>query len=497
MQSIRQDLMLGIRSLRKEPTSAIITSVTLALGIGLCTMAFSLLYGVFFRGIGVPESEQLAVIFRTNPSRGIPEMWVTAHDFHDWDAQQTSFEALGHYASRTVNLAGPEGPERFNGAFVSANLFDLLRVRPVLGTTFRPGDDRAGAPLTAVLGYKAWTARFARDHAVVGKSVILNGEAATVLGVMPEGFEFPQTQAIWVAERDTRGANPDRSRSQQYKVIGRIKEGVSWRQAEQQVALIAERLALTYPESNKGVGVTFQTVIEDDTGPELVSVFGAMQVATLFVLLIAIANVANLLMARATLRTREAAVRSALGATRFRVVLPFFAETMVLALVGAGIGLAIAYTGVTLFNGATQDVGKPYYMVFAVDTPVLLFVMGVTGMAALLAGAAPAFYVLRMNVNSTLKDEGRGSSGVLGGRFTRVLVVAEIALSCALLVGAGSWSAVSPSSATTTFPTPPNRFLPPSLGCWTPNTPPPSRDRASSGISGSGWKRCRAPNRSR
>jgi predicted permease len=437
MQSLRQDLVSGLRSLRKEPASAIITSITLALGIGLCTISFSLLYGVFFRGLDVPEANRLTIVTRTNPSRQQNDMGVTEHDFYDWTAQQTSFEALAHFSTGTINLAGSEGPERYDGGFVSANIFDVLRVKPILGSTFRADDDKAGAPLTVVLGYEAWSTRFGSDRSVAGKSVIVNGEAATILGVMPKGFEFPETQRLWVVARDTRGANPDRARGEQYKVFGRLKAGVSREQAEREMALIANRLAQTYPVSNKGITTRFQSFVEDNTGPELVAVFGAMQVATLFVLLIAIANVANLLMARATLRTREAAVRAALGASRLRVVLPFFAETLVLAGVGAGLGLGLAYAGVRIFDGAVQGVGKPYWMVFALDLPVLLFIIGITVMTALLAGAAPAFFVLKTDINSVLKDEGRGSSGILGGRLTRVLVVAEIALSCALLTGAG------------------------------------------------------------
>jgi len=437
VQSLRQDLLLGIRSLRKEPASAVIASITLALGIGLCTIAFSLVYGVFLRGLDVPEPDRLTLIFRANPSRSNDQMWVTVHDFYDWRAQQTSFESLAHFSDGTVNLAGSEGPERYDGAFVSANVFDALRVRPILGTTFRPGDDNAGAPLTVVLGYDAWATRYSSDSVIVGKSVIVNGEAATILGVMAKGFRFPQNQDLWVAQRDNRGSNPDRSRSPGVKVFGRLKDGVTWDQAKLQITQIARRLAQEYPESNKGLTTRFIGFVEDDTGPELVAVFGAMQVATIFVLLIAIANVANLLMARATLRTREAAVRTALGATRFRVVLPFFAETLVLALVGSLLGIAIAYAGVNMFDAATQGVGKAYYMTFALDMPVVLFVIGVTVMTALLASAAPAFYVLKTDVNATLKDESRGASGVLGGRLTQVLVTAEIALSCALLIGAG------------------------------------------------------------
>ncbi len=437
MKSLWQDLRVALRSLRKEPASAVITSITLALGIGLCTISFSLVYGVFLRGLDVPEPERLTLVYRTNPSQDQDFMGVNMHDLGDWRAQQTSFQGLGHFSTGTVNLSGAEGPERYDGAFVSANVFDLLRVRPVLGTTFRVGDDEAGAPLTIVLGHRAWETRYESDQTVVGQSVIVNGEAATILGVMPEGFQWPQEQELWVVRRDDRAENPDRSRSPTFTVFGRLNEGVTMEEAELEMALISERLAKEYPEANEGVTTRFRSFVEEDTGPELIAVFGAMQVATIFVLLIACANVANLLMARATLRTREAAVRTALGASRLRVVLPFFAETLILASIGAAIGLAIAYVGVTLFDNATQDVGKPYYMQFGLDLPVMVFVLAITLFTALVAGAAPAAQVLKTDVNKTLKDETNGSSGVLGGKLTRVLVTAEIALSCALLIGAG------------------------------------------------------------
>jgi len=288
-----------------------------------------------------------------------------------------------------------------------------------------------------VLGHEAWITRFNSDPRVVGRSVLVNGEAATVLGVMAKGFRFPANQDIWVARRDDRPRYPDRAQSPTVQVVGRLQEGVSRDQAEREMAVIAARLAQTYPASNQGVTTRFRTFVEDDTGPELIAVFGAMQVATIFVLLIAIANVANLLLTRATMRTREAAVRTALGATRLRVALPFFAETLVLSAAGAAIGTGIAWVGVRMFDTATQGVGKPYYMEFALDLPVLAFVAGVTLLTAFLASAAPAFHVLKTDVHSTLKDDSRGSTGVLGGRLTRVLVVSEIALSCALLVGAG------------------------------------------------------------
>ena len=437
MHALWNDLLLSMRTLRKEPASAFIASLTLALGIGLCSATFSLNYGVFMRGLGVPEANRLTGVARSNVERGQEFMQVTEHDFYDWREQQSTFEGLASYATGTVNLSGADRPERFNGAFVSANLFELLRIRPVVGTGFRRGDDVAGAPLTVVLGYDVWTNRYASNPAIVGQSVIVNGEAATVLGVMPKGLRFPQEQQLWVAARDSRATRPDRDQGNGVDVFGRLRDGVTLDQAEADINLVAKRLADMYPQSNKGITARLRSFVEKDTGPELIAVFGAMQGATLLVLLIAIANVANLLMARATLRTREAAVRSALGASRFRIVLPFFAETLVLAAIGAVIGMAIAYAGVTMFDRATVDVGKPYYMAFKLDWPVMLFTVLLSVFTAVVAGLAPAITVLRADIHTTLKDEGRGGSGVLGGRLTKVLVTAEIALSCALLIGAG------------------------------------------------------------
>ena len=436
MRALLQDLKLSFRSLKKEPMSAAITSITLALGIGLCTVSFSLVYGVFFRGHDVPEPGRLTLIYRTNPSRDIDFMNATMHDFYDWREQQTSFKGIARYSGGTINISGAEGPERYDGSFVSANIFDVLEVQPILGSTFRPGDDEPGAPMTVVLGYQMWAERYDSDPNVAGQSIKVNGEAATILGVMEDGFRFPQDQEVWVVRRDDR-SETTRENSTGFDAFARLKDGVTVEQAELEMALIADRLAQEYPETNEGVSTRFRTFTEEDTGPELVAVFGAMQVATIFVLLIACANVANLLMARATLRTREAAVRTALGASRLRVVLPFFAETTLLAAVGALFGMGIAYTGITLFDNATQGVGKPYYMDFAIDLPIMLFVIGIVAFTAIVAGAAPAWQVLKTDVNATLKDEMRGSSGILGNRLTRVLVTAEIALSCALLVGAG------------------------------------------------------------
>ncbi|MDH5806045.1 MAG: ABC transporter permease, partial [Gemmatimonadota bacterium] len=223
----------------------------------------------------------------------------------------------------------------------------------------------------------------------------------------------------------------------QLQVLGRLKDGTDEEQAQLELATIASRLAEAYPETNEGIGANIRTISENDTGPELIAILTAMQIATIFVLLIACANVANLLLSRAALRTKEAAVRTALGGSKLRVMAPFFAEALVLATIGATIGLAIAKLGISLFDSATQDVGKPYYMKFAMDLPILFYVIGITAFTALVAGIAPAWQIGRVDINGVLKDEARGSSSFHGGKISRVLVIGEIALSCALLVGAG------------------------------------------------------------
>ena len=437
MGALLKDLRFGARALGKRPGSSALSIVAFALGIGLTTTTFSLVYGVFLRGLGVPEAGRLLLVFENNPSENRNRMSVSQHDFFDWRETQESFEGLAYFSAGTVNLSGTEGPERYDGAFVSANVFDLLRVRPIVGGTFRDGDDLTGVPMTVVLGHEVWETRYDSDPGVVGQVVKVNGEQATILGVMPKGFQFPEDQELWVVRRDQRAQNPTRGTGPSMRVFGRLKDGVTVEQAQLEFAMIAQRLAQEYPESNEGVGTVFVTFVENDTGPELKAVFGAMQVATIFVLLIACANVANLLLARAATRTKEAALRSALGASRLRVMMPVFSEAVMLSLAGAVLGIGIAYLGVGLFDGATADVGKPYYMEFAVDVPILTFVVAVTALTAVFAGAAPAFQISQTDVSSVLKDESRGSSSFHAGKLSKVLVVSEVALSCALLVGAG------------------------------------------------------------
>jgi predicted permease len=289
-----------------------------------------------------------------------------------------------------------------------------------------------------ILGYHVWRDRYGGDPAVIGRSVRVNGKQGTVVGVMPDGFKWPSNHDLWIsADDDPRAAA--RGEGRFYSVVGRLAPGVGWDQAELDVVRVADQLAAEHPEQNKAFTAQLSTVSEQQNGGPIATVFLAMMVAVLGVLVVACANVANLLLARAAVRMREAGVRVAIGAGRLRVMTPFLAEALVLAGVGAVLGTALAYGAIDLFDQATEPsrTGRPYFVAFVVDLPVLLFAVGVTALTALLAGAAPASQVAGADVNEILKDEGRGSSSLRAGRLGKVLVMIEVAFSVALLVGAG------------------------------------------------------------
>jgi predicted permease len=435
MGVLLKDLVFGFRSLAKQPSSAVISVFVLSIGIGLSTFMFSIVYGVWLRGLDVPEPDRLTMLFETNLERNVDQRSVPVHDLYDWRDQQGSFEGLFGWYSGTVNVSRTgEDPERFQGAFVTPNMFDVLRVAPTLGRGFVEGDEQPGAPYTAILAHDVWQNRFGGEADVLGAVIKANGEQATIIGVMPEEFGFPSNQDIWVpmrsipsqVERGERGLS----------VMGRLNDGVTFDRAELELASIADGLALQYPETNEGIGVRFVSWEINETPMAIGTVLVTMLVSVIFVLMVACANVANLLLARATLRVREAAVRTALGGNRVRVVLPFFAEAMLLAMGAAVVGALIALGAIESFDTFTT-LFRPFWIEFKLDVPSLLFVAGTAVVVSVLAGALPAYQIARSDVNIALKDESRGSSSFHLGKVSCALVIGEVALSCALLVGSG------------------------------------------------------------
>lgn len=437
MDSLLTDLRYGVRMLAKTPGLSLVAVLTIALGVGLTTHTFSVVYGSVIRGLEFDRGTKLLSLSQDIPTQNSRGQSIPYLDLLDWREEQTAFRGLAAYSQgATANLAD-EGspPERYQGAFVSANLFEQVDGVPILGRVFRPEEDAGAGERVAIISYDVWQSRYAGALDVVGRSVRVNSSATTIIGVMPEGFHFPFAEDVWLplgidAIDARRGQN-------RYEVVGRLLEGVSLEQADVQMQAIAARIAAEYPETNQGVGVWVQTYEDMIMPPAIVAVLWVMLLAVGGVLLIACFNVANLLLARSAVRSREVAVRSALGADRGRIIRQLLIEAVILATVGGLGGVALAYLGIDAFNAAILDIDKPYWIDIRLDGPALAFTLGITAFASLAAGTLPAIRASGGKIHEILQDESRGSSSFRMGRFSSALVVGEIALSCALLVGAG------------------------------------------------------------
>lgn len=450
MTWIWKDLRHGARLLARKPGSSAAAVLAFALGIGLTTAQFSVVRGGL-QGLPFEAAERLIHLERNNLSQGIDSMEVTLHDFRDWRQAQTSFEGLAGFYTGTANLSDPQSPpERYDAAFISANAFEMLRVQPFAGRTFRPEEEGAGSPAVAILGHDLWQTRYDGDRSVVGRTIRINSEPHTVIGVMGPGFEFPINQDLWLPLR----LDPDevdRGEGMTLEVFGRLADGVTPDQAAVEFATLAERLAQEYPDTDEGVGSVLKPYTEEYLGSEVPTLLYTMLGAVFLVFLIACANVANLLLGRAIARSQEMAVRSALGAARWRVISGLLAEGLVLAAVGTVIGMGLAQFAVHLFNLAILDTDPPFWIDIRLDLPVLVFAAGLALLATLLSGWIPALKATGEKTSEILQDESRGASSLRMGRFSKGLVVAEITLSCALLVAAGLMVRSITSLATTDF----------------------------------------------
>jgi predicted permease len=436
--SLVRNLRFGARIALRQPGLTAIAVLALTLGIGLTTMMFSIIEGAILRGLPFEGADRIAAISNVDTTRADDnQMDVMRHDFVEWRDAQQSFEVFAAQYSGTVNVSGSEGrPDRYSGAFMTASGFDVVRVSPLMGRTFVEGDDRPGAPPVVVLGYPVWRNRFGGDPDIVGKVIRVNGRPSTVVGVMPEGFKFPISQDIWLpltldVLRERRGEGT------YLLVMGRLRPGVTYEEAQAEFSALARRQAEQYPETNENRGALVRPYIRRFFGNEVYAMLYTMLGAVFGVLLIACANVANLLLARSVVRTKEMAVRAALGAGRRRIIGQMLAEALVLAAIGTVLGIGLAQIGIGMFNRAIVDTEPPFWIDIRLNPIVLLFTTGLTLLAAIASGSIPAIQASRADVNDVLKDESRGASSLRMGRFSRGLVVGEIALSCALLVAAG------------------------------------------------------------
>ena len=428
------DVRFALRSLVKNPAFTVAAVLCLALGIGVNAAVFSCVRATLLRPFPYRDPDRLVAIGESNPIRGWHMNTVSYPNFRSWQADNRTLESAGIYTGASFNLAKDDGADYVQGANVSWTMFHTLGVSPAIGRDFHEDEDRVGAPKVIILSDRVWRDRFGGRPDALGQQIIVNGVPHTVIGVMPRGFEFPSAAGAWT----TMDADPLNNRgNHSWQVMGRLKPGVAIEQAQGDLARIAQRLQKEYPGSNTGWSVDVESVREFVAG-NLRTVLLLMMASVAFVLLIACANVANLLLARTASRAREIAVRVALGADRWRVVRQLLTESVVVALAGASLGVALAWAFLQWIKASILG-GIPFWMRFTIDGPVLLFTIAVAVGTALLFGLAPAVQAARPNLNETLRDAGaRGATaGRSRQRLRAALVVGEIALSLVLLTGAG------------------------------------------------------------
>ncbi len=440
MQTLLQDLRYGVRMLLKNPGFALIAVITLALGIGANTAIFTVVNAALLRGLPYRDPDRLVHLWETTPQKNFPQREASYPDFLDWRQNQVFSGMAAYGGGGGFTLIGDDGPERIPGARVTANFFSVLGVELLLGRAFLEDEDQPGAERVVTLGYGFWQRRFGGDRKIIGQSLNLNGEAYTVIGVLPPGFQFAPRGAaeLWIPLRPN-----EAQRSRRYmhwvNVVARLKPGVSQTQAQAEMQTIAQRIAQEHTDSHAGTAITLVQLNEQIVGqirPLLLILF----VAVGFVLLIACANVANLLLGRAGARQKEIAIRAALGAGRWRLIRQLLAESALLALFGGAAGLLLAQWGVEALIAAIPDNmlnAMPYLRSLTIDGRTLAFTATIALLTSIVFGLAPAVQASKLDLQSALKEGGRASGGAAHHRLRDLLVVSEIAMALVLLIGAG------------------------------------------------------------
>ncbi|HKU74406.1 MAG TPA: ABC transporter permease [Pyrinomonadaceae bacterium] len=438
MNSILKDLRFAVRGLLKHRAFTVIAVITLALGIGGSTSIFTVVDAALLRGLPYKSPDRLYHIWENTPKKEFPKREFSYPDYQDYQ-QNSVFEGLAAYTGGGVILSGYGDPENLNAPRASANFFSVLGVDPILGRTFEAGEDKQGGPKVTILTYGLWQRRFGGDPGIVGRALTLNGDSYTVIGVLPASFQFAlRPSDLWVPYQPTQNQLTRRF-MHGTNLIGRLKSDKTVNDAQSELSLIASRIEQQYNDSHAGTTsriVPLQEEVVGSVRPILIVLLAAVG----FVLLIACANVASLLLTRSISRQKEVAIRSALGASRWRVIRQLLTESMLLSIIGGAAGLVIAYWGVPALVAVlpqSQLNAMPFLKSLNINAGILTFSFALSLLTGLIFGLAPALQSSKLDLNEALKEGGRQTSSGAGHRLRSAMVVTEIALAVVLLVGAG------------------------------------------------------------
>ncbi len=439
LQDLLQDIRFGFRILRKSPGFTIVAVLTLAMGIGINATVFTLTNAVLFKGFPFDKNELIYYLGSRNPGRNFPGSGspVSYPDFRDWQAQTKSFSGLAAARRMLIGLSDDSSlPENHFAAQMTANSFQIVGQKPVIGRDFTSADEALGAPPVAILTYGLWERRYGKDPSIIGRAVRINGVPTVVIGVMPKGVTFPVDLDLWVPM--TPSADTEKREVRNLIVFGRMADGVTVKSARAEMGIIAHNLQSEYPVTNQGFAPVVLNYNEFTNGPRFTIIFTAMLVAVGFVLLIVCANLANLFLAHAVGRSREIAIRIALGAGRWRLVRQLLLESLILSVAGGVLGWWIAVRAVQIFDVVVTPLGKPSWFDFSMDYRAFIYLTVISIGTGLIFGLAPALRLSKADANTSLKDGGQGISvGTHGKRLSRFLVIGELALAMVLLAGAG------------------------------------------------------------
>jgi putative ABC transport system permease protein len=433
---VLQDLRFALRLMARARWFTAMAVMALALGIGANATIYTIFHAALVRGLPFRDAGRLATVSLESPSGN--RVGVSSAELADWRAQTRAFTGLAAFRQGSVSVSDDHAaPEQADAAWLTANAFGVLDQPPLIGRAFAAGDDTPGANPVVILGHRLWTTRYGADPAVLGRLVRLNGRPGTIVGVMPAHVRFPINAELWAPFIPTEAQRARDARD--LSAFARLRDEVSFAEARAEMTGLAQRFAAAYPDTNRELtSARVETFTERFVGGAARPMFIAMMGAVSFVLLIACANVANLLLSRSAARAQEVAVRMALGATRPRVLRQLLIESLLLGAIGGVLGLAIAMIAVPIFDASVTDPGKPFWIVFKVDYAIVGYVAGVCVATALLFGFAPALHVSRTDLNGVLNEGGRsGASSLRLRRFSAVMVVTQLALTAVLLVGAG------------------------------------------------------------